>query len=198
MFDVNDLMQHIIISVEFCQQLDRHVQEDADILENQVTNTAKASVLLQFVKQVKADFSLLSILESVLMYSIDANSITECVYEEIKSFPKAERQTLLIALAHNKISLYQLEEINRMNICTEAFCQLLSAYMSYDCFSAVDVKKLISKSRISHYALNRILKEYIITTDKTEKASIIQDYLKSDNTTRRDGSAVLMECQGDG
>lgn len=121
-----------------------------------------------------------------LFYFADANTISEVVFSMILSFKmKDVRRNILIALAHCNISFYQLEFICREKICIEAFATLLASYLVCNCFSTIDLSKLLSENvaLLGGIAWDKVLENNNLDSNKR---NILLSYLKYANNDEHD------------
>lgn len=85
---------------------------------------------------------------SFALLSVTAEEITDAVFQKLLHFPwRKMRETFLMAIAHCPVSVYQLEAICRLQICTESYAQLIWHAAANDCFTLVDVQKIVAENR---------------------------------------------------
>ena len=135
----------------------------------------KNDKLMKLLYASKKNKNVLKLLTKLLYYS-DANTINDEAFNFIVKFPKKIRRTFLIALAHCKISFYQLDYINNLNICKEAFLQLLDIYCENLCFTALDLKNFLIKN---HKKNSKYINDYLNfkKSISKEKIEIIKQFL---------------------
>ncbi len=120
------------------------------------------------------------IIHSILYYS-DDKSITYEVFNKILHFKKKYCKELLFVLAHCKISIYQLEYINRLQMYDEAFCQLLYTYSSNECFTTEDLRYFLESNNRLKTNTIKLHIEYLLEENESniciEKRNVLQYYL---------------------
>lgn len=103
--------------------------------------------LLTLIRESYTSSAVAGFLANVLYY-VDSQGLTDEVFQRLLHFPyKKMRRTFLVAISHSPISLYQLEVICKLQICTEAYAQLLQHTALNRCFTLIDVQKLVAENQ---------------------------------------------------
>lgn len=149
--DINCLVEKLCNDKNFLNKLINDLSEKPDLLDysdikeyRKYSGILKAEVLEKFLKRMNRRKRI--ILPQIINYS-DSSTITYKNFKKIIKFNKKFRCNVLISLAHCDISIYQLLYINKLGICVESFCRLLSIYSHDNYFSSEDLKKLIIDSK---------------------------------------------------
>ena len=114
-----------------------------DYIETEVYGYFNSDNLLFVLQKSLRNKKIRDLLPDLLFYCND-KSVSVEVFDFVKKYKfKKRRRTLLISLAHCQLSIYQLRYISELNICGEAFAQLLDIYLFNDCFSIYDLENLL-------------------------------------------------------
>lgn len=77
-------------------------------------------------------------------YFCNTDTISDQVFTMIKHYSNSKiRKSLYTSISHCDLSLYQLQHINDKILCLEAFAKLLDYYLHYDCFTYLDLDRLL-------------------------------------------------------
>ena len=102
------------------------------------------------------------LLFTIIVERCNTESISNEVFKKICNIKRKEiKRSLLVAISHIQISFYQVSQIAKMNICIEAFLQLIS-YSFNDCFSIYDLERILEddvKHFVSYLDLDGLIKE---------------------------------------
>lgn len=146
---ISELVEHIVglprrERIRACKR----INATADYFEDrQITGIVTTEELLSLLRSSYTSPSVAGFLASVL-YFVDSDVLTEEVFQKLCRFPnKRLRRTFLVALSHCRISVYQLEAICKLQICSEAYAQLLWHAATNDCFTLTDVRKIVAENR---------------------------------------------------
>lgn len=119
----------------------------------------------------------IAILLPFFMRHSNINTVSNRVFTLLKSYPRKKiRNSILISLAHCKISIYQLQYICQQKLCVEAFATLLDIYLKEQCFSCVDLSKLLEDNVNYIFGIDfaKIEEELSISLDKRK---VLYSYL---------------------
>lgn len=115
--------------------------------ERQMAGVVSTKNLLTLIRESYTSSAVAGFLANVLYY-VDSQGLTDEVFQKLLHFPyKKMRRTFLVAISHCSISLYQLEVICKLQICTEAYAQLLQHTALNRCFTLIDVQKLVAENQ---------------------------------------------------
>lgn len=142
--NINEVIYNFLNDSNYQHMVINEFEKDYDFFEHSIveeyckySGTLDSKLVLELLDSYNKKIK--KIIPSILYYS-DEQTITNEVFNKILSFNKKYRKELLFVLAHCKISFYQLEYINKLQICDEAFCQLLYIYCTNVSFTAEDLK----------------------------------------------------------
>lgn len=126
---------------------------------------------------------ILPILVTVL-WSIDAEAITEAVFSEVMRLPRRARFQCYAPLEHMELVYYQLRIINK-EWPSEAFIPLFQYILRYECFTIEDMKQFLNESNATQLLLKECIAysmEEFGMSDKLGAATIFceqQDSIQS-------------------
>ncbi len=181
MENINSLVKKIIsYSSTDRKALCIQLFSDWDLFET-FSGTLTEANALDLIKRSLYQHEVAVILPNILQFS-DSHTISERVFSTLCRYPNRKlRKSLLISIAHCKISFYQLHEICRRKICVEAFASLLDMYVALDVFTIDDLKKLISDNQWCVRAINfRLILDNGIST--SGKRLFIETLLEKNET----------------
>lgn len=136
MIEINDFVTNFIF----------HQKEEItpDYIEAEVYGYLNSNNLLLLLEKSLTNKRIRLLLPFLLFYCND-KSVTVEAFELIKNYKfRKFKKNLLISLSHCKLSIYQLMYICELEICVEAFAQLLDIYLLEDCFTIYDLHKLLT------------------------------------------------------
>lgn len=145
----------------------RNIIENYDYFD-EVQGTLNSEHAKQLICKSYRYKMLAHILPSLLYFS-DEHTITDEVFWMICHYIRKDvRRSMLVALAHCPISIYQLQSICEKNVCFEAFATLLYIYATNKCFTATDLKVLICENSryLKAIDIESLLKEKMIDQEK--------------------------------
>lgn len=147
--DANIFAEKLVSDKEFLSHQHYIRKNDFAYFETKITGSIESSNLERVIEAARKNHRMADVLDALLMYGICGESVSVHSFSMLMSFPEKWRRNYAISLAHTAgLSLYQLQYINRMHICTEAFVQLVFTICSCDCFTTQDVTKLMEESDI--------------------------------------------------
>ena len=166
--DINILVEEILFSpYAYSKKLCKTIIDDYDYFDN-VGGVLKEENVKTLIQRSKKRKEISKILPKILYFS-DEHTISDAIFTMLCSYPKKRyRNSLLTSIAHCKISFYQLHEICKRRICLEAFASLLDVYVENECFTVLDLQKLIEDNAeyLSAIDLKQVLKDYTSTGPK--------------------------------
>lgn len=183
--DINELVSTLIISSK---------KEQNDIILKILVNSdcidytygiLSRELLLGLLCKRRKNKNIDKILPSIL-YRVNVDTIDNIIFEMIINLPHKIRDNCLISLAHCSLSMYQLLYIDSLNICTEAFAQLLNCIITNDLFSCYDLKKLFDyrKSCPRKLVNRKIIVQSILDDEELiiseAKLKILKEYVAND------------------
>lgn len=180
--DINIFLTKLNNNNKFQEEILSRLNDDPDFLDysdipeyRRFSGVMKSDKLIPLLYKCKKNKNI-SVIIPYLLYYADGSTITDDVFRIILRFPKQLRHTCLISLAHCHISFYQLQYINNLEICSEAFCQLLSYYCRYACFSAQDLEIFLKSCDLSRYMI--IIDTFLQNNNcSMEKVKILQSII---------------------
>lgn len=125
----------------------KRINSTRDYWEQQIKGIVSTETLLALIRESYTSASVAGFLASVLFF-VDSNVLTDEVFQELLHFPyKKMRRTYLVAISHCPISVYQLESICKLQICSEAYAQLIWHAATNGCFTLVDIQRIVAENR---------------------------------------------------
>lgn len=186
--NINELVCNLLIDEKYQKKIIDEFKENPDVFEHssieeycKYSSTLDPKVLLKLLNSYSKDNKKIKEIIPYILYYADEKSITDEIFNEILHFDRNYRNTLLIVLAHCKISFYQLEYINKLQICDEAFCQLLYIYSTNEIFTAEDLKVFLQKTKKFKKSTIKMHIKYMLEKDKLhisiEKINILHYFM---------------------
>ena len=127
-----------------CKEINRTVDYFED---RQFVGVVSTESLRLLIRRSYTSRSVAGFLASIL-YFVDSDVLTDDVFQTLLHYPQKKlRRTFLVAISHCPISLYQLEAICKQRICSEAYAQLLWCAATNDCFTLLDVQRIVTENR---------------------------------------------------
>lgn len=123
----------------------REIKQDVDFFEN-VDGELREELACNLLIAAQKNRTIEKYLQSFFWFS-NKQTISDRVFQLITEISRSGVQrSIFIALAHCEISFYQMEYIARQKVCFEAFAWMLRNYLLYQCFSVLDVERLMSEN----------------------------------------------------
>lgn len=143
--NVNEYILHLLSNKQFCVSEYSKYIENGYYIEN-IDGIVTAELLSKLIRQAKRNKKIRALL-SDLLYYVDEKSLTNSNFVLLCKFPKRLRVTYLDNIAHNKLSFYQMQILNRYPS-FEAFSWLFDNICKYDIFTDEDMLQIL---RENHY-----------------------------------------------
>lgn len=130
--------------IQACHKLNARVVFFED---HRMTGIVSTTSLLALIRYSYISPSIAGFLARVLYY-VNSDVLTDEVFQKLIHFPRRKlRRTFLVAIAHCPISVYQLQYICKLRICSESYAQLLYYAATNSCFTVVDVRRIVTENR---------------------------------------------------
>lgn len=121
--------------------------DDNDDWFEQAGRESSRDTLLALIEKSYSLCGVVGFLGNLLCY-VNSKAVTDDVFQKIIKYPsRSTRRSLMISLAHSRISIYQLQYICSKQICTEAFCQLADIINTDSNFTIIDLEHLLNNSK---------------------------------------------------
>lgn len=186
--NINEVVYNLLNDSNYQQIIINEFKKNSGFFEHSIikeyckySGTLDSKLVIELLDSYKqCNNKIKEIIPSILYYS-DDKSITCEVFNKILHLKKKYCKELLFVLAHCKISFYQLEYINRLQMCDEAFCQLLYTYSFIDAFTTEDlIYFLKSNNKLKTNTIKLHIK-YLLEKKESnicvEKVNVLKDYL---------------------
>lgn len=153
--DANGFAERLVTDEKFLNQQHCLWKNNPAYFETEITGSIEPFTLERVIELARTNHHAADVLDALLMYGIRGESVSDRSFSMLMSFPAKRRRNYAISLAHTTgLSFYQLQHINRMHICTEAFVQLAFIICRCDCFTSQDVIKLMKESDVPKIVVN--------------------------------------------
>lgn len=171
--NVNNFMMQILNSKVLCEEFCGMVEDDDTYIYNHYDGNIEEKLLIDLIEKSKKEHCYEHFL-SALSICLRKEEVTPKVFKLLLSLKGRFRESILIGLAHCKLSYYQLIELNKLHI-DEALSQLLEICIKFDCFSQYDLFVILQewKNIPPIYIIENILEKY----GKTEKGEWLKGLL---------------------
>lgn len=121
--------------------------DDNDDWFEQAGRESSRDTLLALIEKSYSLCGVVGFLGNLLCY-VNSKAVADDVFQKIIKYPsRSTRRSLMISLAHSRISIYQLQYICSKQICTEAFCQLADIINTDSNFTIIDLEHLLNNSK---------------------------------------------------
>ena len=174
MVEINDFITNFL--------LHQKKEITPNYIETEVYGYLNSNNLLLLLEKSLTNRKIRSLLPFLLFYCND-KSVTVKAFELIKSYKFRKcRKTLLVSLAHCKLSVYQLMYICELKICVEAFAQLLDIYLLEDCFTVYDLHKLLIDNHkyVKCIDFSNLFSSEIMEKVDSFKKDFLSDYISEE------------------
>lgn len=147
--DISEFVEHIVTlppkeMAKTCKAINATVDY---FEEQQLVGVVSTESLRLLIRRSYTSRNVAGFLATVL-YFVNADVLTDDVFQKLLHFPQKKlRRTFLVAISHCPISLYQLNAICEEQVCSEAYAQLLWYAATNDCFTLLDIQRIVAKNR---------------------------------------------------
>lgn len=174
--EINLFLKKLIAEKNFLKQMYDFFSSDPDFIENNTYGFIDADCLNRYIDFARNNYRAAAIMDPLLMYRIHPESITNYSFQRLMRFPKKQRRNYAISMAHTELPFYQLQHINRMHICTEAFAQLAVAICKHDCFNVQDIHELMNESEVPQIIIKTCVDYIRANVGDSEKLKALEKY----------------------
>ena len=143
--NVNEYILFLLSDKYFCKcEYYKYIENEYSI-EN-IEGVITAETLSRIIHRAKRNKKIRELLVELLYY-VNEESITNSNFVLLCSFPQRFRATYLSNIAHNKLSFYQMQILNRHPLSFEAFSWLFDNICRYDIFTNEDMLQILRENR---------------------------------------------------
>lgn len=156
----------------------RKINNTVDYFEDcQIAGHISERSLLSLIRRSYTSPSTAGFLASAL-YFVDSEVLTDEVFQKLLHFPwQKMRRTFPVAISHCPISVHQLEAICKLQICGEAYAQLLWSIATNPTSTLSDVQRTVAENRQFFHCIDyaELAKEEQIGETKRQYFSELAD-----------------------
>lgn len=144
--EINEYLKSVIYDEEKCKNCTKKLENDGhEFFRSEYPCTLKNEILLELIQSSRKSKVLQRFLAS-FAYCLKAEEVTPQIFKLFLKYKGKFRDTILMALSHAPLSVYQLQILAKLNIDDAAFCQLVLLYCKIDCFSENDLLNLLQEN----------------------------------------------------
>ena len=168
--EINEYLKSLLHDEGECAKCTSKLEKDGhEFFRGKYSGTLHNEVLLNIIQSSRKNKVLQRFL-ATFAYCLKADEVTPEIFELFLKYKGKFKDTILMALSHAPLSIYQLQILTRLDIDDAAFCQLVLIVCKNDCFSKNDLLKLLqenvaNKSQFS-FLYDEISKDKTIDTAK--------------------------------
>ena len=178
--EINKYIKELINNEKECDIItDKLINDGFDFFREEHLGFIQEETLLMLIQKSKRSKVLQCFLAN-LSYCLTADEVTPQIFELLLKFKGKFKSTILMALSHAPLSIYQLQTLSKFNIDDQAFCQLVLVFCRNDCFSKNDLINLLQKNIANKSQLPCLYEE--ICKDNSfdaTKIELLRNFLKN-------------------